>query len=105
MDGAVAIAMGGDASGKLVARRDGARHFERVDGRPLNVEERGAVVGCRRVVDGQRVPVAHERALEPVVARARHRRDAADVGSQLHNLVFIRRAAVHGIDERRPVRC
>ncbi len=104
LDDAVAVGVGGDASSILVASRDGARHFERVDGRPLDEEERGAVVGCRRVVDGQRVPCADERALETVVARARHRRDAVDVGSQLYvHAACPVSVGVVGIGKQRPV--
>ena len=74
--------IGDDTSGKLLRGRDGSVDFQVPDVGSTDVAEGGGVLLVGGVVDGQRMAVAVEVALEAVEAAAHHRRHA-DVVAKL----------------------
>ena len=75
LDGDIALGMAHKtAQALIVAARDGALDVEVADGGAIDVVERGAEVLGGSAVEGQRVVLSVERALERVTALACHLR-------------------------------
>ena len=104
----VAIGEGNEAGGKLICCVDVAGDMEVVDGRTIDVEERGAIllsVGRlrRAVVEGQRVVVAVEVAGKPIVRDAHHQVVTKDVISHFEKLAAVAVACIHIAGQLVPV--
>lgn len=96
--------LGNQSTRILAAGAPGASRLEVLDGGVAHVAEGGKVL-LREVghVEGQRVAVAVEGALERVgIAGTRHRRDA-DVGGQFHELADVGSAMADAVGELIPV--
>ena len=90
LDGDIALGMAHQtAQALIVAARDGAADVKVADGSAIDVVERGAEFLGGSAVEGKRIALSVERALERVTALACHLR-RTDISCEFHNLAAVK---------------